>query len=162
MKKYYDIEDDDDLTDIEIVDDDITEAIGKLNMNSAAGPDGVPAIFLIKTKHSIASPLKIILRKSLDEGKIPDIFKLAYVTPIHKGGSKLKPEQYRPVSLTSHIMKIFERVIKRHIIKHLIQQNLINPGQHGFVPGRSTQTQLLQHYCEIFETLAESIRIDTV
>ena len=131
-------------------------------MNSAAGPDGIPAIFLINTKISIANPLKMILRKSLDEEKIPDIFKLAYVTPIHKGGSKLKPEQYRPVSLTSHVMKIFERVIKRNIMKHLTEQNLINSGQHGFVPGRSTQTQLLQHYCDIFETLSEDTRIDTI
>ncbi|CAL4233246.1 unnamed protein product, partial [Meganyctiphanes norvegica] len=46
--------------------------------------------------NSIATPLKLILRKSLHEGKIPDLFKLAYVTPIHKGGSKIKPEQYCP------------------------------------------------------------------
>ncbi|CAL4251641.1 unnamed protein product [Meganyctiphanes norvegica] len=131
-------------------------------MNSSAGPDGIPAKFLINTKDSIATPLKLILRKSLDEGKIPDLFKLAYVTPIHKGGSKLKPEQYRPVSLTSHVMKIFERVVKRNIMKHLIEQNLLNPGQHGFVPGRSTKTQLLQHYCDIFETLSEGTRIDTI
>ena len=103
-----------------------------------------------------------MMRKSLDEGKIPDIFKLAYVTPIHKGGSKLKPEQYRPVSLTSHLMKIFERVIKRTLMIHLAQQNLLNQGQHGFVPGRSTQTQLLQHYCDVYETLAEGVRMDTV
>ena len=153
---------DGDLNDIELTEKDIIDAIGELNMNSAAGPDGIPAIFLINTKISIANPLKMILRKSLDEEKIPDIFKLAYVTPIHKGGSKLKPEQYRPVSLTSHVMKIFERVIKRNIMKHLTEQNLINSGQHGFVPGRSTQTQLLQHYCDIFETLSEDTRIDTI
>ena len=153
---------DGDLNDIELTEKDIIDAIGELKMNSAAGPDGIPAIFLINTKISIANPLKMILRKSLDEQKIPDIFKLAYVTPIHKGGSKLKPEQYRPVSLTSHVMKIFERVIKRNIMKHLTEQNLINSGQHGFVPGRSTQTQLLQHYCDIFETLSEDTRIDTI
>ncbi|CAL4078433.1 unnamed protein product, partial [Meganyctiphanes norvegica] len=112
---------DGDLTDIEILEEDIIKAIGGLNMNSSAGPDGIPAIFLINTKDSIATPLKLILRKSLDEGKIPDLFKLAYVTPIHKGGSKLKPEQYLPVSLTSHVMKIFERVVKRNIMKHLIE-----------------------------------------
>ncbi|CAL4191003.1 unnamed protein product, partial [Meganyctiphanes norvegica] len=82
--------------------------------------------------------------------------------PIHKGGSKLKPEQYRPVSLTFHAMNIFERVIKRNIIKHLIGQNLTNPGQHGFVPRRSTQTQLLQHYCDICESLSEGSRIVTI
>ena len=151
-----------DLTDIEILDKDIIDAIGELKMNSAAGPDGIPAILLIKTKPTIVEPLKIILRKSLDEEQIPDLFKLAYVTPIHKGGSKLNPEQYRPVSLTSHVMKVFERVIKKNIMKHLIEQNLINPAQHGFVPGRSTQTQLLQHYWDIYETLSEGTRIDTI
>ena len=55
----------------------------------------------------------------MDEGEINDMFKLAYVTPIHKGGSKMNPANYRPVSLTSHIMKVFERVIKTPIINHL-------------------------------------------
>ena len=110
---FSDIQDGD-LADIEIKENDIIDAIGKLNKNSAAGPDGLPAIFLINTKNSIKTPLEIILRKSLDEGKIPDPFKLAYVTPIHKGGSKLKPEQYRPVSLTSHVMKIFESYKKKY------------------------------------------------
>ena len=87
---------------------------------------------------------------------------MAYVTPIHKGGSKQKPEQYRPVSLTSHIMKIFERVIKKKIMSHLIEKNLFNSGQHGFVPGRSTQTQLLSHFNDIYDTLMEGKRLDTI
>ena len=71
------------------------------------------------TKETLAQPLALMFRKSLDEEKIPDILKLAYVTPIHKGGSRQKPEQYRPVSLTSHVMKVFERVIGKKIIEHL-------------------------------------------
>ena len=106
-------------------------------------------------------PLQIIMRKSIDEGVIPSILKLAHVAPIHKGGSRLKPENYRPVSLTSHIMKIFERIVKERLMEHLKKNNLINPGQHGFVPGRSTETQLLDHFCRIYEAL-EDARIDTV
>ena len=151
-----------DLVDIQVSEKDILEAIEKMDANSSAGPDGIPAKFLTKTKETITLPLCIIMRKSLDEGKIPDILKLAYVTPIHKGGSKLKPEQYRPVSLTSHIMKVFERVVKTRIMNHLLQQGLINPGQHGFVPGKSTQTQILEHLCDIYEAIAEGVRIDTV
>ena len=86
-----------------------------------------------------------MLRKSIDEGKIQHVFKLAYVTPLHKGGSKMNPANYRPVSLTSHIMKVFERVIKMHLLKHLQENDLIKQNQHGFVSGRSTQTYLLQH-----------------
>ena len=52
-------------------------AINKLKNNSAAGPDGVPAILLINTKDAITKPLQIILRKSINEGVIPNIFKLA-------------------------------------------------------------------------------------
>ena len=153
---------DDDISDITISEEEIQNAIGAMDQNSTAGPDGIPAKFLIKTKEKIAVPLGVIMRRSIDEGKIPDVLKLAYVTPIHKGGSKLKPENYRPVSLTSHIMKIFERVVKVRLLDHLKNNNLINPGQHGFVPGRSTQTQLLDHFCRVYEALEEGARLDTV
>ena len=146
---------------MEIEEKDIEDAIDELDENSSAGPDGLPAIFLKKTKKAISKPLAILLRKSLDEGKIPEIFKLAYVTPIHKGGSKQQAENYRPVSLTSHVMKVFERVVKKRIMSHIIENHLLNKGQHGFVPGRSTQTQLLAHYNDIYEALMEGKRLDS-
>ena len=97
----------------------------------------------------------------LCEGVIPNIFKLAYITPIHKD-SKLEPANYRPIGLTSHIMKIFKRGLKSYIVKYLEKNNLLKENQHGFISGRSTQTQLLQHYWDVFEALSEGIRIDTV
>ena len=151
-----------DLTDITITEQDIQDAIKEMDENSSAGPDDIPALFLINTKETISKPLKLIMRKSLDESIIPDIYKLANITPIHKGGPKTKPEQYRPVSLTSHIMKVFERVLKKNIMLHLIKNNLINQEQHGFVPGRSTQSQLLVHYKDIYEAMEEGVRMDTV
>ena len=151
-----------DLDDIEINEENISEAIDKLNKNAAAGPDGVPAIFLINTKTAIKAPLKEILRKSIDEGVVPDIFKMAYITPIHKGGSRQDPANYRPVSLTSHIMKVFERVIKKSILEHLELHDLIKTNQHGFVPCRSTQTNLLQHCSDVFEAMSDNTRIDTI
>ena len=150
------------LTDIEITENEIIEAINKLDENSAAGPDGVSAYLLIKAKEVIAKPLIIIMRKSLDESKIADVMKLAYITPIHKGGSRQLPGQYRPVSLTSHVMKIFERVLQPKLIEHLIKNKKLNEGQHGFVPNRSTQTQLICHKSEIYETVVEGKGIDTV
>ena len=161
-RHIFDEFNEDDLTDIEFNKKSIEDAISELNENSSGGPDGLPAIFLKKTKESISTPLALLLRKSIDEEKIPEIYKLAYVTPIHKGGSRLKPEQYRPVSLTSHIMKVFERVIKKKIMVHLIKNNKLNKGQHGFVTGRSTQTQLLAHYNDIYETMMEGKRLDTI
>ena len=71
----FETENEDDLNDINIEIQDIIDAIDKLDENSAPGPDGVPAIFLKKKKEVIAPHLTNMLRKSLDEGKIPQIFK---------------------------------------------------------------------------------------
>ena len=68
------------LVDIQIDRKCIDDAIDELDENSSAGPDGVPAIFLKRTKTAISKPLALLLRKSIDEGKIPEIFKMAYVT----------------------------------------------------------------------------------
>ena len=158
--EMFNIHDVDSLTNINVKIEDIKEAIDKLGSDSAAGPDGIPAIFLKKTRDVIAKPLAILLRKSLDEQKIIEIHKLQHIAPLFKGGSRLLPKNYRPVSLTSHIMKVYERVIVKYIIKHLVSQNRLNPGQHGFVPNRSTQTQLLAHYETIYQSLFENQRLD--
>ena len=42
------------------------------------------------------------------------------------------------------------------------EHGLMKANQRGFVSGRSTQTQLLQHYNDVFEALAEGVRIDTI
>ena len=160
--EMFNIPDSDALTNITVKKEDIKEAIDKLDPNSAAGPDGIPAILLKKMRDVIAEPLAMLLRKSIDENMIIDLHKLQHIAPIFKGGSRLYPKNYRPVSLTSHIMKVFERVIVKNIINHLQSQNRLNPGQHGFVPNRSTQTQLLVHYETIYQTLFNNQRLDVV
>ena len=59
-------------------------------------------------------------------------------------------------------MKIYERIIIKNIINHLAKNQLFNKNQHGFVPGKSTQTQLLLYYEDIYESMLESVRFDTV
>ena len=49
-----------------------------------------------------------------------------------------------PTSLTLHIGKLLERIIRDHIRRHLDSKQLIKPSQHGFLPGRSCQSNLLE------------------
>ena len=150
------------LSDIDVNEADIVQAINEIRNGSAAGPDGVPAILLKKVAHSIAKPLALLLRQSIDTSKIYDEHKLAYITPTFKSGSRLEASNYRPVSLTSHIMKIYERVMKKNIMNHLVKNNLFNLGQHGFVPGKSTQTQLLVHHESIYKNMLNEMNTDVV
>ena len=58
--------------------------------------------------NEFAYPLKILFDKTVQTGKIPDKWKVAEVRPIFKKGNKTQPGNYRPVSLTSVVCKVFE------------------------------------------------------
>ena len=52
-------------------------------------------------------------------------------------------------------MIILEKVMKKNIIEHLTKNSKFNKNQYSFVKGRSTQTQLLVHYDDIYEAMKE-------
>ena len=81
-------------------------------------------------------PLTEIYRKSLEEGEIPKDWKKANVTPIFKKGVKKNKENYRPVSLTSHVCKVMERIIVYGLNQHLEKNKMIGESQHSKTPVR--------------------------
>ena len=94
------------LTDVHFNFMDIADAIDQLDQSSGPGPDGLSAILLKKSKISVALMLNNIFRKSIDSSEIPDILKLGFICPILKPDSiRTKAASWRPVSLTSHVMK---------------------------------------------------------
>ena len=54
-----------------------------------------------------------------------------------KGGSNGIASQYRPVALTSHIIKLFEKIVRKNIVGFMEENDLFNSTQHGFRIGRS-------------------------
>ena len=50
-----------------------------------------------------------------------------------KNGSRDKPDNYRPVSLTALICRLLERLIKDHVMDFLVRHKLLNPSQDGFL-----------------------------
>ena len=87
---------------------------------------------------------------------------MATVTPIFKKGDKSDPANYRPVSLTSILCKVLERIICEDIIAHLKTNNLIARQQHGFITGKSTVTNLLEALDIWTEALSHSLPVDVV
>ena len=83
-------------------------------------------------RDEITTPLTILFQKSLDDGMIPDEWRDANVTVIHKKGSRAEPGNYRGVSLTSVLGKLHERMVKNEIDSHIENNNLMKDSQHGF------------------------------
>ena len=100
------------ITDMEFAEEDLIASIDELTQTSSAGPDGVPAVFLKRCKTEIAKPLYLIWRRCLDTGVTPNELLVAHVIPIHKGNHKGLPANYRPIALTSQLVKIFEKVVR--------------------------------------------------
>jgi hypothetical protein len=107
-------------------------------------------------------PLTEIYKKSLEEGVIPKDWKKANVTPIFKKGDKKKRENYRPVSLTSHVCKIMERIIVNGLNQHLEKNKLIDESQHGFRSKKSCLTNLLEVVEETAVCLDEGKPVDII
>jgi len=66
------------------------------------------------------------------------------VKPLYKKGSSSDPNNYRFISLTSIVCKIFESIIKDAMLLYLDSHRLITNDQHGFLKRRSTVTNLLE------------------
>ena len=141
------------ITDIDFNEQDILDAIKAMNRTSAAGPDKFQAVILKECGHVLAPVITQLWRASLDSGNIASKFKSQSVIPLFKKGKRSIAANYRPVSLTSHLIKMFERVIRAKLVDYIVAQDIINHDQHGFRAGRSCLTQLLHHVEDIMEDL---------
>ena len=101
-------------------------------------------------------------RASLDTGLMPEGRSKSIITPIFKGGNKSEAKDYRPVSLTNHTTKIFERVLRKALIKHMESNNVLNNTQHGFRSGRSCISQLLSYYDSVLSLLDQGHAVDAI
>jgi hypothetical protein len=107
-------------------------------------PDNLPSLFLKRVSICIAAPLAHIYSLSLISGIVPKVWRSAIVVPIFKKGPADCAENYRPVSLTSVVCRVMEKIISLSMISFLRANNLISTEQHGFLSKRSTVTQLLE------------------
>ena len=150
------------IRDINITVEDIKLAIKNIPTYAAPGPDKLPAVVLKECADQLIEPIMIIWRKSLDTGEVPEFLKLQTIKPLYKKGSKALSENYRPVSLTSHLIKLFERILRKKLIKFIEDNNLLSDNQHAFRTGRSCLSQLLQHIEEVLQTLEDKRNVDVV
>ena len=64
-------------------------------------------------------------------------WKYSFITPIFKKGDPSRRENYRPISITSIISRVFERLITTHIKLFLLKNSLLSKHQFGFMSGKS-------------------------
>ena len=150
------------LTGVTVAQPFVADCIDMLSAGAAPGPDGIPAKMIKAAKKPFAFMLNDIMKSSLSSGDIPGVLKLAFVTPIHKKDSRSDPANFRPVSLTSHLIKTLERLVRKGLVNYLERNQLMDVNQHGSRSGKSTLSQLLEHQDEILTALENGENLDAV
>ena len=119
------------LPNINITEEMVRNEILKLNVNKSCGPDEMHRQILIELVDLVSKPLALLLNKTMDEGCIPQDWKMVYVSPIFKKGARNKAENYRPIGLTSIVCKLMESFVEDSIMTLMRAENLL----HGFING---------------------------
>lgn len=132
------------LNDITFSADVVLQKMQTLKRRSSVTPDRLPPILFAQLADVLAGPLSIILTRSFEDGEVPTLFKESIVTAIHKKGKRYLPENYRPVAQCVIPCLIMEKIVVDNITEFLSANGHLDPNQHGFTKGRSTETQLLE------------------
>ncbi len=121
----------------------VRKVLCKLDSKYERDPDGVPSAVLRSLSYELSVPLSIVFSKSLASGTIPSTWKSAFITALYKKGCPSDPQNYRPISITSAVCRVFERILVDHLTYYLRGLGVISEEQFGFRKGRSTELQLL-------------------
>ena len=123
---------------------ELSTAICNLSSSTASGPDQIAYPLL---KH-LPEPAQLLLLSLFNRcwlsHTFPSCWKPTTIIPIHKPGKPISsPSSFRPISLTSCISKLLERLILSRLTFHLESNHLLSTCQAGFRPGRSPLDQIL-------------------
>ena len=133
-----------------------------INAQSAPGPDEIHPRILKHLVSVLAPPLEHIFTKSMETGRLPHAWKSALVKPMFKEGDRHDPANYRPVSLTSVVGKVMERLVKNEIERHFEKEGLWAVAQHDFQKRRSCVMNLLVVREEWVQLADSGHRLDVI
>lgn len=139
---------------------DIYDELSTLKSTTCPGPDNIPYAFFTNCKCVLSIPLLYLFNMSLNSGVFPDKWKISYIKPIPKGGDITLVTNYRPISIISIIPKLFESIVHKKIFP--LFKNIISDVQHGFMPGKSTTTNLLVLQNYILQAFRTGLQVDVI
>ncbi len=127
---------------ITVSEEDVRSELRRVNVRKAAGPDGITGRVLRSCADQLAGLFNSIFNESPATSVVPTSFKKSVIIPVPKNSKPSCLNDYRPVALTSTVMKVFERLLKKHICSSI--PATLDPLQFACRPNRSTDDAISQ------------------
>uniref|UniRef100_A0A674MTI7 Catenin alpha-2 n=1 Tax=Takifugu rubripes TaxID=31033 RepID=A0A674MTI7_TAKRU len=93
----------------------VRKALKKNRARKATGPDGISSRLLRSCADQLCGIFSHMFNLSLKLGRVPQLWKTSCIVPVPKTPHPKELNSYRPVALTSHLMKTLERLILAHL-----------------------------------------------
>ena len=124
------------------------------------GCDIVHSHILRECAESFSISLELLFNRSFEQGKVPTAKLVVNITPLHKKGNNTYPTNYRPVSLTSVVCKVMERIVKQVIIDYSYKFKLLLNQKHRFLKQKGCVTNLLETFYFLATVIASGDSAD--
>ena len=106
--------------------------MNKLNKSKATGLERISARLIRECADLICVPICDIFNQSISQGKLPEDWKSAGVTPLFKQGDREDVNNYRPISVNPVVVKVFERIVYEQLYAYLEEHDILCKHQSGF------------------------------
>ena len=124
---------------------ELKQALRKIKLKKAPGPDKIHGEMLKRLGAKGKDVLLRLINSTWKKGQVPRAWKTAHIMPIPKKGKDHKlASSFRPISLTSCVGKVAERMINHRLYWFLETTNNLGKNQAGFRKGKSTVDQLFR------------------
>jgi len=150
------------ISDVLFTTDVVWNQVRKLKDSKTVSPDGFSSFVVKLLAPGIIIRICKLFGLFYFTGFFPDDWKVAYITPVFKTGSRQYSKNYRSIAYTSIFCRIIERVIKDNLVAFLGENRLVNPSQHGFLRGKSTITNLMVSVTDWEYPLDNRLSIDVI
>jgi hypothetical protein len=136
--------------------DEISKLINEFN-DTYSDLDPIPSSLHKKCKFALLPTITNIINYSLAFGIFPDQFKSCSVHPLLKKPTCDKDDlsYYRPISHSSFLSKLTERVVKNRLTHFISDNNLLNSSQSAYTKYRSTETTLLAVHDHVIRAISQ-------
>ena len=141
---------------------EISKLLALIDPNKSSLTSCIHPRILRELPQEMAIPVHIIFQCSLKQGQIPDCWKEGAVSPLFKNGDRHDKKNYRPVTITSILCRVLEKIMRKRILNHLEKNKIISDHQHGFTKKKSCETNLLESYDFITEMIDKGMAVDEV
>ena len=150
----------DEIKPVVISEDEVRKVLSRVSTRKATGPDGISNKTLKTLCDQLSLPLSKLFQLSINEHSIPKAWKTSCIIPTPKNKRPKEKNDFRPVALTSNVMKCFEKIILKKLKKETESHQ--DPFQFAYRANRGTEdaiATLVHHLCSHLDSPQTSARV---